>query len=85
MTANSGLSDSRSEEMDTNITKSDWQLLIIIFLNGVKLIYQLRTLKKQLKNGEITKENLEISSATTTLLKLDRYVSEFLQKLKNKF
>lgn len=47
--------------MDTDIGKSDWQLLIIIFLNGVRLIYQLHMLKKQAQKQQITKENLEIS------------------------
>ena len=70
--------------MDTDIGKSDWYLLIMIFLNGVRLISQLHTLKKQVQNQEITKENLEISSAVTTLLKLDRYASEYLDRLKRK-
>lgn len=71
--------------MDTDITKSDWYLLIMIFLNGARIIVQLHMLKKQLQKGTITKENLECSSAVTTLLKLDRYVSEVLTNFKKKF
>ena len=71
--------------MDTDITKSDWYLLIMIFLNGVRLIAQLRTLRKQAQTHQITKESLEISSAVTTLLKLDRYASEFLENLKKRY
>ena len=71
--------------MDTDTTKSDWYLLMMVFLNGVRIIVQLHMLKKQLQKGEITKENLEISSAVRTLLKLDRYVSELLQNFKKKY
>lgn len=68
--------------MDTDTTKSDWYLVIMIFLNGVRLFCQLHTLKKQLKNGTITKEKVETSCVVTTLLKLDRYVSEILERFK---
>lgn len=71
--------------MDIDTGKLDWRLLIIIFLNGVKLIYQLHMLKKQAQRGEITKESLETSLAVTTLLKLDRYVSEYLDRLKKRY
>lgn len=47
--------------MDTDITKSDFLLVISIFLSGCKLILELHTLKKQMKNGTYTKENLDIS------------------------
>lgn len=68
--------------MDTDTGKSDWSLVIAIILTGCRLIFQLHTLKKQARNQQITKENLEISSAVVTLVKLDRYVSEFLENLK---
>lgn len=71
--------------MDTDTTKSDWYLLMMVFLNGVRLIYQLHTLKKEIKNGTIMKENLDISYPVTTLLKLDRYVSELLTRFKKKY
>lgn len=70
--------------MDTDIIKSDWYLIAMIFLNGVRLCYQLHTLKKQVRNGTITRENLETSYPVTTLLKLDRYASELLDRLKKK-
>lgn len=71
--------------MDTDTTKSDCYLLIMLFLNGVRLIYQLHMLKKQAQMNSITKENLECSSAVTTLLKLDRYVSELLDRFKKRY
>lgn len=71
--------------MDLDTIKSDWYLIAMIFLNGVRLCYQLHTLKKQLQKGMITKENLEVSSAVTTLLKLDRYVSESLERIKKRY
>ena len=70
--------------MDTDTTKSDWYLIAMIFLNGVRLCYQLHMLKKQVQNGQIMKENLETSFPVTTLLKLDRYVSEILDRIKRK-
>lgn len=70
--------------MDTDITKSELYVAIMIFLSGLRLIVQLHTLKKQALTGRITKENLEISSAVTTLVKLDKYVSEHLENLKNR-
>lgn len=71
--------------MDTDISKSDWYLAIMIFLNGVRIIVQLHMLKKQAQKGEITKENLEISSAVKTLIKLDRYASEYLENIKKRY
>lgn len=71
--------------MDTDIIKSDWYLATLIFLNGVKIIWELHMLKKAIKNGTITKENLEISSPVRTLIKLDRYVSELLLNFKKKY
>lgn len=71
--------------MDTDITKSDFSLVMIIFLNGVKLIWELHTLKKAIKNGMIMKENLDISYPVRTLIKLDRYVSELLDHYKKKY
>lgn len=71
--------------MDTNITKSDFSLVMIIFLNGVKLIWELHTLKKAIKNGTIMRENLDISYPVRTLIKLDRYVSELLDHYKKKY
>lgn len=71
--------------MDTDIIKSDWYLLTLIFLNGCKIILELHTLKKAIRNGTITKENLEISPAVRTLIKLDRYVSEVLENYKKKY
>lgn len=69
---------------DTDTGRSDLLLLMTIFLNGLRLIYQLHMLKKQLRNGEIMKENLDVSSAVRTLLILDRYVSEFINRLKKR-
>lgn len=71
--------------MDTDITKSDWYLIAMIFLNGVRLCAQLRMLKKQAQNGTITKENLDVSYPVTTVLKLDRYVSELLERFKKRY
>lgn len=71
--------------MDTDITKSDWYLIAMIFLNGVRLCAQLHTLRKQAQNGTITKERLETSYAVTTLLKLDRYVTELLERFKKRY
>ena len=70
---------------DTDITKSDWYLVMMVFLTGVRLIYQLHTLRKEIKNGTIMKENLETSYVVTTLVKLDRYVSEILTRFKKKY
>lgn len=70
--------------MDIDTIKSDWYLIAMIFLNGVRLCYQLHTLKKQVQNGTITKENLDVSYPVTTLLKLDRYVSEILERIKKR-
>lgn len=70
--------------MDIDTIKSDWYLTAMIFLNGVRLCYQLHTLKKQVQNGTIMKENLDVSYPVTTLMKLDRYVSELLDRLKKK-
>lgn len=71
--------------MDTDTISAEFYLIAMIFLNGVRLCIQLLTLRKQVRNGTITKENLDVSYPVTTLLKLDRYVSEILEKYKKKY
>lgn len=71
--------------MDTDTISAEFYLIAMIFLNGVRLCIQLLTLRKQLRNGTITKENLDISYPVTTLLKLDRYVTEILERYKKKY
>lgn len=71
--------------MDTDTISAEFYLIAMIFLNGVRLCIQLLTLRKQLQNGTITKENLDVSYPVTTLLKLDRYVTEILERYKRKY
>lgn len=71
--------------MDTDTISAEFYLIAMIFLNGVRLCIQLLTLRKQLRNGTITKENLDVSYPVTTLLKLDRYVTETLERYKKKY
>lgn len=71
--------------MDTDTISAEFYLIAMIFLNGVRLCIQLLTLRKQVRNGTITKENLDVSYPVTTLLKLDRYVTEILERYKRKY